>query len=305
MNNTRLNYLLCLFLISLSLSSCDQPKNKDKERLAEIDAIFNDIKSKYFNPNSSLLYGFYFCDKSKSNLEDLKNELVKEGYTFSSLEFNESKKYLLRVEKQEKHTAPSLLQRENELDELAQKFNIEKYDGWDVGCSDASRSVISAMSLYKALSRKTSPQLYKMAGELYENRAHDKAVIALQNLIDRNYKTDTCYFIQGICQIESGAYGWGMDKLQKAIKINPKYERAYYNIAGYLYEHQDYEGAIRNYKKTVELNPKNQRAYYSLAASQFVNGQIKEAKSNCEMAVKLDPKHENAAALLEHIKSKE
>ena len=96
----------------------------------------------------------------------------------------------------------------------------------------------------------------------------------------------------------------GIEKLEKALKINSKYFKACYNIGVTCYDIQEYPKSIEYYQKAENLNPKDDRVYYGIAASQFVLGQFKDAKINCQTALKLNPHNENAKTLLDSIKKK-
>ena len=91
----------------------------------------------------TLLYGYFFYDKDKSKLENLKNELLKDNYKLVRLEMTEKKVFILHVEKVEIHTRASLLDRENQLEKLSKKFKIVTYDGWDVGNAEPTKPLVT------------------------------------------------------------------------------------------------------------------------------------------------------------------
>jgi tetratricopeptide (TPR) repeat protein len=73
--------------------------------------------------------------------------------------------------------------------------------------------------------------------------------------------------------------------LEKEIKINPKYDKAYYNLALALRKQGKIEEAIQNFKKFIEINPKCENAYNNLAIALKKQGKIEEAIQNYKKAI--------------------
>ncbi len=65
---------------------------------------------------------------------------------------------------------------------------------------------------------------------------------------------------------------------KRAISINPKFYKAYYNLGNiYLEEEKPYL-AIENYRKANKLNPEFPYAYYNLGCAYLKSGNLKKAK---------------------------
>ena len=80
------------------------------------------------------LWGYFFTDKYPEKLKNLKEVLVKEGYRFVDLYLtSDGHTYFLHVEKTEHHSAQSLYELNCKFYKLADKHNIDSYDGMDVG----------------------------------------------------------------------------------------------------------------------------------------------------------------------------
>lgn len=74
---------------------------------------------------------------------------------------------------------------------------------------------------------------------------------------------------------------------QRAVIVNPKYYKAYYNIANiYLEEERPYL-AIENYKMAVKSNPQFAYGYFNLGCAYLRIGDIKKAKVVFLRAVEL------------------
>jgi len=84
--------------------------------------------------DGELLWGYFFTDTDASKLQPVADFLSQEGYRVVSIYQSQNKdEYFLHVEKVEHHTAESLNQRNTEFYKLADKYNLNSYDGMDVG----------------------------------------------------------------------------------------------------------------------------------------------------------------------------
>lgn len=295
--------IIALFFALLSITSCAPVQ--DNERQTNINSIFDQMELQGVDTKQPLLYGYFFYDQDQSKLAELKDELLKDNYKLVRLEKAEDQEFILHVEKVEIHSRASLLERENQLDQLSKTFKVATYDGWDVGNPDPSKPLVPKDdSSEKSLDNKSPAELYKMANELYNSKSHDKAISVFQKCIESNYKLDTSFYKQGVSYLDLGQAKLGIEKFETALKINPKYVKACFNIGATCYDIEEYQKSIDYYQKAAKLDPKDDRVYYGIAASQFMLGQLKAAEENCQMALKLNPGNENAKALLGDMKKK-
>jgi tetratricopeptide (TPR) repeat protein len=78
----------------------------------------------------------------------------------------------------------------------------------------------------------------------------------------------------------------------RAIKLNPKYARAYYVRGVACSWLGDYKQAIQDYDKAIELNyPKDDLAYYSRGVANSKLGDYKQAIQDYDKAIQLEPKY--------------
>lgn len=90
-------------------------------------------KSKW-NVDGELLWGYFFFDPDPGKLEKLAEHLRDSGYSLVDIYPHQEKPvFWLHVEKIEKHTVDTLDKRNMELHKLAQSFEVQEYDGMDVG----------------------------------------------------------------------------------------------------------------------------------------------------------------------------
>jgi hypothetical protein len=112
-----------------------------ESQLETIKDIFETAKKEDgWNFAEPMLYSFYFVDEDADKLEKLGDHLESEGYDFIDIfelgdeETGESTgEYLLHVDRVETHTPESLAERNVELQRLADEYEIETFDGWEVG----------------------------------------------------------------------------------------------------------------------------------------------------------------------------
>ena len=101
--------------------------------------FFNDLDQKGdFDYSMPLLWGFFFLSSNLKQLKSLGTELEFKGYSFVDVfeaemeSKNEPQEYYLHLERVEIHSIASILERNEELYKVADKYSVE-YDGFDVG----------------------------------------------------------------------------------------------------------------------------------------------------------------------------
>ena len=113
----------------------------DKEtQLQEIKKIFADAaREEEWDVEGEMLYSYYFIDETMDKLEKLAQHFENENYDYINIyelgdeETNEpTGEYLLHIDKTEKHTPETLVERVDEFLKLAEEFEVE-FDGWEFG----------------------------------------------------------------------------------------------------------------------------------------------------------------------------
>jgi hypothetical protein len=84
------------------------------------------------------LWGYFFTDHSRERLLAAAPALERMGYRVVGIleptpEDDDRGLYFLHVEREEQHTVDSLEARNRELERFAAEFELETYDGMDVG----------------------------------------------------------------------------------------------------------------------------------------------------------------------------
>jgi tetratricopeptide (TPR) repeat protein len=77
--------------------------------------------------------------------------------------------------------------------------------------------------------------------------------------------------------------------LEIAVKIDPKNDRTWYNMALLLNEMKDNRGAERAFAKAVELKTTNPRVYYNYGLLLKASGNTREAEKILQKGIEIDP----------------
>lgn len=103
-----------------------------KSDLNKLKSIFNKMSEEGFDLKNYLKWGFYFFDTEKSSLLKLGEELKSEGYKYGGITLMEDNEWRLVVTSIDV-LSPEMLHKKNiEFNDLADRFNVALYDGWDV-----------------------------------------------------------------------------------------------------------------------------------------------------------------------------
>ena len=86
--------------------------------------------------------------------------------------------------------------------------------------------------------------------------------------------------------------------LEQAVKLNPKYVDAYFNLGAIYYERGLYPKSVENYRKAYRFRPNDDKAIYGIAAAEYALGEFDMSLEDCKKSLILNPKNENARVLL-------
>jgi tetratricopeptide (TPR) repeat protein len=83
-------------------------------------------------------------------------------------------------------------------------------------------------------------------------------------------------------------YSSAIAAYQEAIRLNPAYATAYYNMGTTLGKLQRYDEAIAAYQEAIRLNPTYATAYYNMGVALALSGKLEEALGACNRALTID-----------------
>jgi hypothetical protein len=88
--------------------------------------------NKWYPEYDEMLWGYFFIDRDKTKLIKFSILLEKQGYHIVEIWQDDESLYWLSIERVEKHSIDSLLERNIDLEKFAISNEIDCYDGWDV-----------------------------------------------------------------------------------------------------------------------------------------------------------------------------
>lgn len=257
---------LVLFMIFTVLVSCNN-RVYTEIPLKQVEDFYTNMKEKGVNTDTTMLYGYFFTNETKKPLEAAAEELKKKSFQFVEIYQSDDKIYWLHVERKEKHNSTSLYSLNRELYDLASRYNLQSYDGYDVGNVDPSKP-IETDSYF--VSEDFSARDFVKGGYLY--------LLVINNAFDKfSHKEEFCYFIKVNCnydivdehKLPSSAELNSMDSLDHAIEGMLKAQ----NIKNYYVFRNTYKGdrncfiainnkeaadkAMKNFQQTSKIFPFN------------------------------------------------
>mgnify|MGYP001318094632 CR=1 FL=1 len=101
------------------------------------------------------------------------------------------------------------------------------------------------------------------------------------------------YLQRGNSHYQLGDPQSAFNDFSESIKLDPKFENAYFSRAILLGEYQDDVSAIADWNKLIALNPKNEIYFMERAISKSHLGQYADAAKDFAKAIKINPNNGN------------
>lgn len=132
--------LILFFITFMVLSSC---KNRiyTEIPLKKVEDFYANMKEKGVNTDTTMLYGYFFTNETRKPLESAAEELKKKNFQLVEIYQTDDMIYWLHVERKEEHNSTSLYSLNKELYNLASKYNLQSYDGYDIGNVDPAKTI--------------------------------------------------------------------------------------------------------------------------------------------------------------------
>lgn len=154
--------------------------------LDKIEELFNNMKSNGVNTESEMLYGYFFTNQTPGQLEKLGEQLRTENYKFVDIYQDEDQLFWLHVERIEIHNPKSLFALNKELYQIAEKYKLDSYDGFDIGNTDPNKPI--QRNTYAV------PEEFKTAD--FDQDGHPFLLIANSAFEQFPHKDEFCHFIK-------------------------------------------------------------------------------------------------------------
>ncbi|MDR3613257.1 MAG: tetratricopeptide repeat protein [Candidatus Obscuribacterales bacterium] len=111
-------------------------------------------------------------------------------------------------------------------------------------------------------------------------------------------------FTQGCKKFESHDFEDAVHDLSTAIKMDPKFARAYYVRACCRHLLKDYQGALADCNTAISLEPSGPIFYFERAVTESRINQLDDCIKDCDTALRLAPTFPESYICRAHAKSK-
>lgn len=129
-----------------------------------------------------------------------------------------------------------------------------------------------------------SEGLSKQATAFYSDNNYQKTMdLILQ--IPEDTRSAQDWLLLGNVLEDKGEKDNAIFMYQKAIATNPKFYKAYYNLANNYADNNQFHLAVQNYKKAAYLSKENPYIFYNMACTYIKMGELKKAKTNLNKAI--------------------
>lgn|GEM_PF-587302 len=197
------------------LASCSN-RTYTEIPLEQVEAFFGNMKAKGVNTDTTMLYGYFFTNETKLPLERAAEELKDKGFQFVEIHQSDDKIFWLQVQRKEIHNGQSLYSLNKELYKLADSYNLQSYDGYDVGNVDPTKAIVTDTYI---VHEEFSVKDFLKDGYPF--------ILIINDAFDRfSHKEEFCYFIKITCnypivderKLPNGAELETFDKLEQTIE---------------------------------------------------------------------------------------
>ena len=116
----------------------------------------------------------------------------------------------------------------------------------------------------------------------------DDAIDSYKNALKINPHFAEAYYNMGIAQKGTGDLEEAIESYKQALKIKPNYVEAYYNMGNLLKDKGDLEEAIESYKQALKIKPDHAEAYNNIGITLEDNGDLEGAIDSYKQAIKIN-----------------
>ena len=147
--------------------------------------------------------------------------------------------------------------------------------------------IVLSLIMFSIFGVKTFAQenLSELAVAYYSDNNIDSSLECLLQINDKD-KTESDYLLIGNIYEEKKDTAKAIENWKKALIVNPKYYKGYYNLGHIYTEQKDYIKAIYYYNNALKYEKENPYINYNLGYVYLKSGEIKKAHSEFMNAVK-------------------
>ena len=160
------------------------------------------------------------------------------------------------------------------------------------------KSALKAFGLLASSAVKKQPeppadQLQALVS-LYTQGQLKKALLQCRAMLEAFPKSVVLYNIAGAANVGLQRFDAAIDSYQQALKVNPNYADAYYNMGIALDSKGDPDAAIKSYKKAISLKPDYADAYANIGFALNNKGDLDGAITSYQKVLTIDPNNAQA-----------
>jgi tetratricopeptide (TPR) repeat protein len=142
-----------------------------------------------------------------------------------------------------------------------------------------------------AQNKEGAKDLVKQGITLNDQEKYEEAIAKYKEAIKADPNYATAYYELGYTLFSTGKEKDAIPYLENALKLDPKLAGAY-DVLGSIYDDdRQFEKASDYYRQGIKASPDYQMLYYNLSISCFRQGKYDEAEVNAVQSIKLNPKH--------------
>jgi len=139
---------------------------------------------------------------------------------------------------------------------------------------------------------------YNLGTTLHKLGRQEAAVVYYKEAIRINPKYAKAYYSWGVALEDLGNLEEARKCYEKAIKFDPNYVLAHCNLGVILYKSRLNNEAIRCFEEAIRLDPNCADAHYNRGVIFENSKELEEAKGSYEEAIKINPNYANAYCTL-------
>lgn len=129
---------------------------------------------------------------------------------------------------------------------------------------------------------------YLMANIAQDMNKEENAILFLEKAISLNPEFDKAHYNLGNIYFSKNRYNKAINEYKQAIKYKKDFPYYYYNLGCTYYIQKNYNDAKNAFKKAIALKSNEPSFYYNLALTNKALNKIKDAEKALEMYNKLE-----------------